>query len=120
MKQKPQLQVTYLGGPTVIIEIGGLRFMTDPTLDPEGTSFRLNEKMTERKLAGPATHPDQFIDIVLLSHDQHFDNLDGLGRTFLKEVGEVLTTKAGAERLKANSVGLAPYEHRVFTDRREN
>lgn len=113
--QNKQVQVTYLGGPTIIIEIEGLRFMTDPTLDPEGTFFKLNAKMTERKLAGPATFPDKSIDIVLLSHDQHFDNLDGMGRAYLKEVGDVLTTKAGAERLKGNSKGLVPYEQRTYT-----
>ncbi|WP_398452243.1 MBL fold metallo-hydrolase [Sphingobacterium thalpophilum] len=113
--QSKQIYATYLGGPTIIIEIGGLTFMTDPTLDPEGTFFKLNETMTERKLAGPALYPEKSVDIVLLSHDQHFDNLDGLGRSFLKEVGEVLTTKAGAERLKANSIGLDPHQQRTFT-----
>jgi len=33
---KNEVNVTYLGGPTVILEIGGLRLMTDPTLDPAG------------------------------------------------------------------------------------
>jgi L-ascorbate metabolism protein UlaG (beta-lactamase superfamily) len=28
------LRVTHLAGPTVIIKIGGLRIITDPTLDP--------------------------------------------------------------------------------------
>ena len=28
------LRATHLGGPTVIIEIGGLRIITRPTLDP--------------------------------------------------------------------------------------
>jgi len=30
------IRVFYIGGPSAIIEIGGLRFMTDPTLDPPG------------------------------------------------------------------------------------
>ena len=110
-------QVTYLGGPTVIIEIGGLRLMTDPTLDPAGTKFVLNEKMTEEKFEGPAALPQAPIDIVLLSHDQHFDNLDGSGRAFLKEAGLTITTKAGAGRLKdtgVNSEGLAPREYRTY------
>lgn len=114
-EQNQPLQVTYLGGPTIIIEINGFRMMTDPTLDPEGTSFKLNEKMSERKLAGPALLPDKFIDLVLLSHDQHFDNLDGKGRLFLKETGGILTTKGGAERLQGNAVGLDPFQHRTFT-----
>lgn len=116
MKKEPSfpMLVTYLGGPTIIIEIGGFRLMTDPTLDPAGSKIVLNERMTEEKLAGPAILP-QSIDVVLLSHDQHFDNLDNAGREFLKEAGMTLTTKAGAERLKGNSVGLEPTEYRTFT-----
>ena len=112
--QTQPLQVTYLGGPTVIIEIGGLRLMTDPTLDPAGTKLVLNEKMTELKLAGPAIIPEKPIDLVLLSHDQHFDNLDGGGRAFLDDVGVTLTTKAGAARLKGNSLGLDPGEYHTY------
>jgi len=108
------LKVTYVGGPTVIIDIAGFRLMTDPTLDPAGTELILNEKMTERKLAGPAIYPSGRINVVLLSHDQHFDNLDDGGRAFLKEVGVTLTTKAGADRLKGNSKGLSPGEHQQF------
>jgi L-ascorbate metabolism protein UlaG (beta-lactamase superfamily) len=29
-------RIVYIGGPTAILEIGGFRFMTDPTLDPSG------------------------------------------------------------------------------------
>jgi L-ascorbate metabolism protein UlaG (beta-lactamase superfamily) len=41
------------------------------------------------------------IDAVLLSHDQLFDNLDHGGRAILPKVGRVLTTTAGAGRLRA-------------------
>jgi len=114
-KKPTQLEVTYLGGPTMIIEIGGFRLMTDPTLDPKGTMFVLNEKMTETKLSGPAMLPVDPVDLVLLSHDQHFDNLDTGGRAYLKEVGQTLTTKIGAQRLKGNSIGLQPGESRAYT-----
>jgi L-ascorbate metabolism protein UlaG (beta-lactamase superfamily) len=30
------LQVRYLGGPTAILELGGVRLLTDPTFDPPG------------------------------------------------------------------------------------
>ncbi|MDX3914850.1 MAG: MBL fold metallo-hydrolase [Pseudosphingobacterium sp.] len=108
------LEATYLGGPTVVLEIGGLRLMTDPTLDPAGTEFVLNERMSEKKYSGPAAFPETPIDIVLLSHDQHFDNLDGSGRNFLKEVQTTLTTKVGAERLKGTAIGLDPGEYRTY------
>lgn len=110
----PQLQVTYLGGPTVIIEIGGLRIITDPTLDPEGTTFKIGKKTVEKKLAGPALSDLGMIDLVLLSHDQHPDNLDNAGRELLKRVPKTITTESGAERLqinaKINTIGLLPWD----------
>ena len=33
------LRVTYIGGPTAIIEIGGLRVLTDPAFDPAGSEY---------------------------------------------------------------------------------
>jgi hypothetical protein len=50
------------------------------------------------------------IDAVLLSNDQHADNLDDSGRAFLFRVRQVFTTEVGAQRLGGNAVGLAPWE----------
>jgi L-ascorbate metabolism protein UlaG (beta-lactamase superfamily) len=47
---------------------------------------------------------------VLLSHDQHGDNLDDAGRAVLPGAGVVLTTIAGARRLGGNAKGLAPWD----------
>ncbi|WP_343521978.1 MBL fold metallo-hydrolase [Pedobacter sp.] len=113
-EQHIPVTATYVGGPTVVLHIGGFCIMTDPTLDPEGTSFVINEKMTESKLSGPAIIPEKPVDIVLLSHDQHFDNLDGKGREYLKAVTATLTTKKGAERLKGNSIGLNPNDAKSY------
>ena len=52
--------------------------------------------------------PANSIDAVLLSHDQHEDNLDAAGRSLLDEAGLVITTVAGAGRLGGGAVGLAP------------
>jgi len=111
---KSSYTVTYVGGPTVILEIGGLRLMTDPTLDPAGVSFEINGKPGYSKLAGPALTDIGEIDIVLLSHDQHGDNLDHAGRALLPAVGSVLTTPVGAQRLGGNAKGLAPWESATF------
>jgi L-ascorbate metabolism protein UlaG (beta-lactamase superfamily) len=35
-----RLQVTYIGGPTALLELGGLRLLTDPTFDPAGSEYR--------------------------------------------------------------------------------
>ncbi len=101
--------ITYVGGPTAVIEIGGLRFLTDPTFDPGGSEYRTGP-VTLRKLAGPLKQPEELgpIDAVLLSHDHHSDNLDHAGRKFVESAARVFTTPAGAARLGENATGLAP------------
>jgi L-ascorbate metabolism protein UlaG (beta-lactamase superfamily) len=106
--------VTLIGGPTALIELGGLRFLTDPTFDNPG-DYRLpyvNLKKTRR----PALHQAEIggIDAVLLSHDQHADNLDISGRAFLPKARRVFTTTAGAARLGGNAHGLEPWEKRLL------
>ncbi|WP_121808181.1 MBL fold metallo-hydrolase [Mucilaginibacter kameinonensis] len=113
---KNEVNVTYIGGPTVILEIGGLRLMTDPTLDPAGEQFMINDKPAYHKTEGPVTTDIGKIDVVLLSHDQHGDNLDNAGRELLKQVSKTLTTKIGAERLGGNTIGLAPWESLSLND----
>lgn len=116
--QRSDLQATYIGGPTVLLEIGGLRLLTDPTLDPAGSEYVL-PIYTLHKTQGPALGPDEIgnVDIVLLSHDHHFDNLDRGGRELLTRAGTVLTTPAGAERLGQPTVGLAPWQSVEFPTR---
>ncbi|QNA45865.1 MBL fold metallo-hydrolase [Lacibacter sediminis] len=107
--EKNFFRVIYLGGPTAILEIGGLRFMTDPTLDPAGSVYHV-PNLTVEKTKGPATIDIGRIDIVLLSHDQHFDNFDHAGRLLVKKVSKTYTTVSGASRLKGTSAGLAPWQ----------
>lgn len=105
-------RLTHLGGPTLLIEVGGWRLLTDPTFDPAGGKYSFGWGTGSKKLADPAVGPDQLgeIDAILLSHDHHEDNLDAAGRTLLPRAGTVLTTEAGARRLGGNARGLAPWE----------
>lgn len=106
------LTLTLIGGPTALLEFGGVRLLTDPTFDPPGGVYTTGP-VTLRKIAGPALTPAQVgkIDFVLLSHDHHFDNLDHSGRELLPKAAKVLTTVDGAGRLAAsNVVGLKPWE----------
>jgi L-ascorbate metabolism protein UlaG (beta-lactamase superfamily) len=98
-------QFTLVGGPTAVFEHASLRWMTDPAFSPPGEYDYLT------KLSGPALAPDAVgeIDVVLLSHDHHADNLDPAGRAYLPRAGRVLTTAAGAERLGGNAIGLEPW-----------
>ena len=109
------LRVTLIGGPTALIEVGGFRLLTDPTFDAPGEYQLPHAKLT--KLAGPALAADRIgpVDAVLLSHDQHSDNLDTSGREFLTRASRVFTTQAGAGRLKGNAEGLVPWDARVLS-----
>jgi L-ascorbate metabolism protein UlaG (beta-lactamase superfamily) len=105
------MQMTWIGGPTMLLEREGLRLLTDPTIDAAGSEITYGE-VTLRKTAGPAMTSVEVgpVDAVLLSHDQHSDNLDRLGREFLPQARTVLTTKSGAVRLDGNAVGLVAWE----------
>lgn len=98
------LRINYIGGPTALLELGGVRLLTDPTFDPPGDNPIGERKLA--KLAGPAVAAADLgpIDAVLLSHDQHPDNLDRLGRAYLADVPRVLSTRAAAERIGAEAL----------------
>jgi L-ascorbate metabolism protein UlaG (beta-lactamase superfamily) len=106
-----ELTVQAIGGPTVVLGYGGLRFVLDPTFD-EPRSYTAGP-VTLTKLAGPAVSPREIgkVDAVLLSHDHHFDNLDVSGREFALRAPRVFTTAAGAGRLGAPAVGLRSFDH---------
>ena len=103
------VRITLIGGPTALIEIDGFRLLTDPTFDAPG-AYQLPHVKLE-KLAGPALGAAAIgkVDAVLLSHDQHADNLDHAGKDFLQTALRVLTTVAGAKRLGGRAEGLLPW-----------
>ncbi len=111
MMSDNQVTVAAIGGPTLLMEIAGLRLITDPTLDPP-SSPDTDPSISLIKTAGPAIAADAIgpVDAVLLSHDHHLDNLDHAGRAMLPTAQYVLTTVAGAARLGGNAIGLAPWQ----------
>jgi L-ascorbate metabolism protein UlaG (beta-lactamase superfamily) len=106
----PRLRMTYLGGPTALIEIGGLRLLTDPTFDPPGVYPSGTRSLT--KTMEPALAPAALgrIDAVLLSHDQHPDNLDSSGREVLAHVPVTLSTASAHGRMGGNVQALPNWE----------
>src|SRR5438552_756696 len=88
------LKLTHIGGPTCLIEVGGFRLLTDPTFDEPGEYA--SPRVTLKKTRGPALSIAEIgpIDAVLLSHDQHADNLDNAGRDLLQSAARVFTTSA--------------------------
>ena len=106
-----EVSLTHIGGPTVLVQIGDWRLLTDPTFDPAGGSYRFGWGTGSQKLTGPAIAAADLgpIDAVLLSHDHHDDNLDPAGRAILPSAGSVITTVPGAKRLGGQARGLAPW-----------
>ena len=108
-------KITLIGGPTALIEVDGFRLLTDPTFDAPGPYPLPHVTLT--KTSGPALDAAEIgpVDAVLLSHDQHADNLDGSGRAFLARAPRVLTTVAGAKRLGGHAQGLDPWDETELT-----
>ena len=94
-----------VGGPTIVLDLGGLRIVSDPTFDPPGPHGYLT------KTIGPAVTDDQLgpVDLILVSHDNHPDNLDDRGRALALAAPLVLTTCSGAGRLGPPAIGLAAW-----------
>ncbi|MFJ5031997.1 MBL fold metallo-hydrolase [Streptomyces sp. NPDC088560] len=103
--------VHVLGGPTVLFEYGGLRFLTDPTFDGPGDYGRPGRPVLTKTTPSTAAPADLGpIDVVLLSHDEHADNLDNSGRALLADIPLTLTTPDGGRRLGGTAKGLADWE----------
>jgi L-ascorbate metabolism protein UlaG (beta-lactamase superfamily) len=102
---RQQCAAMVVGGPTTVLDVGGLRVVSDPTFDAAGPHGYLT------KTAGPAVADDQLgpVDLVLVSHDNHPDNLDDRGRALALAAPLVLTTGSGAKRLGHPAVSLAPW-----------
>jgi len=108
------ITITHLGTATTILEIDGVRLLTDPVFDPPGPKWSFGFGMTSTMTAPVAITSQDVgpIDAVLLSHDQHGDNLDHAGRKYLEGAKQVITTNAGAKRLGATGIrviGLQPF-----------
>ncbi|KAH3118964.1 hypothetical protein KXX00_006800 [Aspergillus fumigatus] len=123
------VSVTYITTATAIINIDGVRFLTDPVFCPAGSEYvydgwaKANWKewgfqnrpptSVLRSFDGPALqlHDIPPIDAILLSHEDHVDNLDPFGRQLL-DGRRVYTTPDGAHNLQPRPgvVGLKPWQ----------
>jgi len=106
------LHLTHIGTATVLLEFGGWRILTDPAFDPPGGKYGFGFGTSSKKLLPPAIAAADLgrIDLVLLSHDHHADNLDTAGRQVLTKAATVVTTQSGARRLGGTTRGLAPWQ----------
>ncbi|KAL2217313.1 putative Zn-dependent hydrolases of the beta-lactamase protein [Thermoascus aurantiacus ATCC 26904] len=109
---KSSLHITHIGTATAILNIDGVNLLTDPFFSPAGTEWDVGIAVLKNS-DNPALglHDLPPIDAVLLSHEDHPDNLDELGRRLL-DGRRVLTTVDGARKLapRPGVRGLRPWE----------
>jgi L-ascorbate metabolism protein UlaG (beta-lactamase superfamily) len=104
------MKITHIGGPTAVLEYAGRTFLVDPAFD-EPQEYTLPGGRVMTKLVGPAIPAAELgpIDVALVSHDEHKDNLDDAGRALLPSIPTVLSTPGAAERIPGVR-GLANWE----------
>jgi L-ascorbate metabolism protein UlaG (beta-lactamase superfamily) len=112
MATNAPLAVTYIGGPTALVEYAGLRILLDPTFDAPGDY----PASGLTKTAGPglpAADVDP-VDLVLLSHHGHADNFDVAGKELALRSPLVLSLPEAEAELGAPVIGMAPWHtHQV-------
>lgn len=104
---------TQIDTACVRIDIGGFVIVTDPAFDKAGGTYQSGGGRILHKTGDPALDPKHLgkVDLVLLSHDQHKDNLDNSGREFLKTAPLVVSTKEAHTRLQQDNVrGIDEWE----------
>ena len=104
--------VTCIGGPTALLEYAGLRILTDPTFDTP-RSYEEPGSTTLVKTTAPAIARTDLppLDLVLLSHHEHRDNLDWEGLELLATgVRTLSTAKAATDLFGGGVVGLDAWE----------
>ena len=110
---KSDVEITHIGTATAILSINGINMLTDPFFSPAGTRGLTRSASVLENTESPAMalHDLPVIDAVLLSHENHFDNLDELGRRLL-DGRRVFTTPDGAKNLAPRPAvhGLHPWE----------
>ena len=108
--------ITLIGGPTALLEYAGLRIVTDPTFDGPQV-YEDPDETTLVKTAGPAIARSDLgaVDLVLLSHHGHKDNLDWEGLELIAQGIPTLSTRQAADDLFGGSViGLDNWESYDF------
>lgn len=108
-----KVSITQIDTACLLIDINGYRIVTDPAFDAGGNRYPGGRAGHLVKTGSPALLPGDLgqVNLVLLSHDQHNDNLDIAGRAYIKTVPLVISTKQAVERLAQGNVhGLDEWE----------
>lgn len=100
--------IHWIGGPTAVLERGGLRVITDPMLGPRGeNAFTLPKHPSSGVIDAPVaryTSPAPLtidgLDAILISHT-HNDHVDATAKRMLPKSLPLVVAAAGAEAMRA-------------------
>ena len=102
-----------VGKATAMIELDHLTILTDPCLSLKGTVWTGTSGAQLTNTYQPALAPQDLpsIDLILLSHEDHKDNVNNFGRQLL-DGRRVITAIDGAHKLalRKGVHGLQPWE----------
>jgi len=87
--------LTYLGHATVLLDLGGVRLLTDPVL---------RTRVAHLRRQGPAPAPPRDLDAVLISH-LHYDHLDLPSLRMLDRGARLVVPRGGGEFLRRQGHG---------------
>jgi L-ascorbate metabolism protein UlaG (beta-lactamase superfamily) len=106
-----EIFITHIDTACVLLEINGFKILTDPTLDNAGHLYHHGFGAMSRKTDNPAIASEALkdIDLILLSHHQHKDNFDILGKAFSKQVSTIVSTVPASKAIKG-VIGLNDWE----------
>jgi L-ascorbate metabolism protein UlaG (beta-lactamase superfamily) len=93
-------RLTFVGTATVILEIGGLRILTDPNFLHQGQHAPLGYGLRSERLTEPALELDEVlpVDLVILSH-HHGDHFDEVAAEGLPDDTPIISTLHACRKL---------------------
>lgn len=93
-------RLTFVGNATVILEVAGLRILTDPNFLHQGQHAPLGYGLRSKRLRDPAMEVDEVlpIDLVVLSH-HHGDHFDDVAAAGLPDATPIISTPHACRKL---------------------